>query len=252
MLEVRKWVFALDMYQLLERCQALVFNLDGRTPDDGSVVETAAAFTAGKPIVIFKTTPITMLAGADNPMVEGLSTSWTSRDGSGRAPGGHRRRRRDEQAAVRLRRPAQRGGADGRGQGGLGRAGGAARAAEGDPSGGSSGSWRSPRSCSAAASRSASSARPRSASPREASDDLPHVPVIGAAAAAQDGELRQLGAQLCVTRAEVDRIALVELLGLVQLRVALARGVGAQTANPVAAMPLRCRARPRSGSGARS
>jgi nucleoside 2-deoxyribosyltransferase len=76
MLRVRKWVFALDMFQLLKRCQALVFNLDGRTPDDGSVVETAAAFTAGKPIVIYKTTPITMLAGADNPMVEGLSTNW--------------------------------------------------------------------------------------------------------------------------------------------------------------------------------
>src|SRR3954447_19767601 len=76
MLEVRKWVFALDMYQLLDRCQALVFNLDGRTPDDGSVVETAAAFTAGKPIVIYKSSPITMLAGADNPMVTGLSSSW--------------------------------------------------------------------------------------------------------------------------------------------------------------------------------
>jgi nucleoside 2-deoxyribosyltransferase len=77
MAHVRKWVFALDMYQLLERCHALVFNLDGRTPDDGSVVETAAAFTAGKPIVIYKTTPITMLAGTDNPMVEGLSSTWS-------------------------------------------------------------------------------------------------------------------------------------------------------------------------------
>jgi len=77
MLQVRKWVFALDMFQLLERCGSLVLNLDGRVPDDGSVVETAAAFTAGKPIVIYKTTPITMLAGADNPMVEGLSTSWS-------------------------------------------------------------------------------------------------------------------------------------------------------------------------------
>jgi nucleoside 2-deoxyribosyltransferase len=74
---VRKWVFALDMYQLLERCHAIVFNLDGRVPDDGSVVETAAAFAAGKPIVIYKTTPITMLAGTDNPMVEGLSTTWS-------------------------------------------------------------------------------------------------------------------------------------------------------------------------------
>ena len=76
MLMVRKWVFALDMFQLLGRCQSVVFNLDGRVPDDGSVVETASAFTAGKPIVIYKTTPITMLAGADNPMVQGLSSTW--------------------------------------------------------------------------------------------------------------------------------------------------------------------------------
>ncbi|MEA2418477.1 MAG: hypothetical protein QOE60_683 [Thermoleophilaceae bacterium] len=86
MLQVRKWVFALDMFQLLERCQSLVFNLDGRTPDDGSVVETSAAFAAGKPIVIFKTTPITMLAGADNPMVEGLSTSWSYVGGAAAVP----------------------------------------------------------------------------------------------------------------------------------------------------------------------
>jgi nucleoside 2-deoxyribosyltransferase len=86
MLQVRKWVFALDMFQLLDRCQALVFNLDGRSPDDGSVVETAAAFAAGKPIVIFKTTPITMLAGADNPMVEGLSGSWSYVDAAKAVP----------------------------------------------------------------------------------------------------------------------------------------------------------------------
>jgi nucleoside 2-deoxyribosyltransferase len=77
---VRKWVFALDMFQLLERCKSLVLNLDGRVPDDGSVVETAAAFTAGKPIVIYKTTPITMLAGTDNPMVQGLSSTWSYED----------------------------------------------------------------------------------------------------------------------------------------------------------------------------
>ena len=107
MLEVRKWVFALDMFQLLERCQSLVFNLDGRTPDDGSVVETAAAFTAGKPLVIYKTSPITMLAGADNPMVTGLSSSWKYvEQGSGRAAGG--RGRGGGGQALRLRRPAQR------------------------------------------------------------------------------------------------------------------------------------------------
>lgn len=73
---IRKMVFAMDMYQLLERCDSLVFCMDGRVPDDGSVSETAAAFAAGRPIVIYKTTPITMLANRDNPMVEGLSYAW--------------------------------------------------------------------------------------------------------------------------------------------------------------------------------
>jgi len=73
---IRQIVFCMDMYQLLGPCKSLVFNMDGRVPDEGSVSETAAAFTAGKPIVIYKTTPITMLGGEDNPMLSGLSMNW--------------------------------------------------------------------------------------------------------------------------------------------------------------------------------
>lgn len=74
---VRKVTYSLDIYQLIGRCTALVFNMDGRVPDGGSLVETAIAYAAGKPMVIYKTTPITMLAGTDNPMIEGLSTEWS-------------------------------------------------------------------------------------------------------------------------------------------------------------------------------
>ena len=69
-------VFSMDEYQLLARCKALVFNMDGRVPDEGSVSETAAAFAAGQPIVIYKTTPISMLGGMDNPMISGLVMNW--------------------------------------------------------------------------------------------------------------------------------------------------------------------------------
>ena len=86
MARVRKWVFALDVFQLLGRCESLVFNLDGRVPDDGSVMETSAAFTAGRPLVIYKTTPITMLANADNPMIEGLSSTWSYVDDVAKVP----------------------------------------------------------------------------------------------------------------------------------------------------------------------
>ena len=73
---VREIVFSMDVYQLLSRCQSVVFNMDGRVPDDGSVVEAAAAFASGRPIVIWKSTPITMLGGTDNPMVSGLAMNW--------------------------------------------------------------------------------------------------------------------------------------------------------------------------------
>jgi nucleoside 2-deoxyribosyltransferase len=73
---LREVVFAMDMYQLLSRCNSLVLNLDGRVPDEGSVSETSAAWASGQAVVIFKTTPITMLGGFDNPMVDGLSVNW--------------------------------------------------------------------------------------------------------------------------------------------------------------------------------
>jgi nucleoside 2-deoxyribosyltransferase len=68
--------FALDIFQIVERCNSLVFNMDGRVPDEGSVVEAAVAFATCKPIVTFKTTPVTILGGYDNPMVQGLTTNW--------------------------------------------------------------------------------------------------------------------------------------------------------------------------------
>jgi hypothetical protein len=68
--------FALDIFNVLKRCDALVFNMDGRVPDGGSVVEASVAYTGGKPLVIYKNTPISELSGFDNPMITGLSSSW--------------------------------------------------------------------------------------------------------------------------------------------------------------------------------
>ncbi|MCH8223164.1 MAG: nucleoside 2-deoxyribosyltransferase, partial [Chloroflexi bacterium] len=42
-------IFALDVYQLAIDCDALVWNLNGRTPDEGAVSEAAIAWTLGKP-----------------------------------------------------------------------------------------------------------------------------------------------------------------------------------------------------------
>jgi nucleoside 2-deoxyribosyltransferase len=71
---VRRAIFALDVYQIVERCEALVFNMNGRVPDEGGVAEAAIAFSTGRPVVLYKEDARSAFDGFDNPMVSGLST----------------------------------------------------------------------------------------------------------------------------------------------------------------------------------
>ncbi|MFM0597018.1 MULTISPECIES: nucleoside 2-deoxyribosyltransferase [Paraburkholderia] len=65
-------IFSLDTYQLLQRCDVVVANLNGRVADEGTVVEASLAWHAGKPLVLFKADARSMLGGSDNPMLGGL------------------------------------------------------------------------------------------------------------------------------------------------------------------------------------
>ena len=74
---VTRAVVALDVYQTIEACQCTVLNLDGRVPDEGSLVESTLAWCVGHPVVPYKTSAITELDGHDNPMIGALS-GWAS------------------------------------------------------------------------------------------------------------------------------------------------------------------------------
>jgi nucleoside 2-deoxyribosyltransferase len=65
-------IFSLDIYQVLVGCDALVANLNGRVPDEGTVSEAAMAWSNGKPVVGFKADTRTAFDGQDNPLVSGL------------------------------------------------------------------------------------------------------------------------------------------------------------------------------------
>src|SRR5688572_18145123 len=76
-LDVAQWMarqatFALDVQQVLLECDGTVVNLNGRVPDEGAVVEGAIAWTAGKPVVLFKDDARSKIDGLDNPLVAGL------------------------------------------------------------------------------------------------------------------------------------------------------------------------------------
>jgi nucleoside 2-deoxyribosyltransferase len=70
---LQRAIFSLDVYQLLKGCDAVVANINGRVPDEGTVVEAALAWLSGKPLVLYKADARALLDGADNPMLAGLS-----------------------------------------------------------------------------------------------------------------------------------------------------------------------------------
>lgn len=69
---MRRAIFAVDVYQLVEGCDAVVWNLNGRVPDEGAVVEATLAFATGKPLVAYKDDARSVFDGHDNPMLTGL------------------------------------------------------------------------------------------------------------------------------------------------------------------------------------
>lgn len=66
-------IFSLDVYELIERCNAVVCNLNGRVPDEGMIVEAALAYGAGKPLVLFKDDVRAPFGGYDNSMLTSLA-----------------------------------------------------------------------------------------------------------------------------------------------------------------------------------
>ena len=65
-------IFALDVYQLAADCDAMVWNLNGRVPDEGAVSEAAIAWTLGKPLIAYKDDVRSLIAGRYNPLLVGL------------------------------------------------------------------------------------------------------------------------------------------------------------------------------------
>ena len=70
-------IFALDVYHLLSWSEVLVANLNGRVPDEGTIVEATLAWHSRKALVFYKADSRSALDGSDNPMLTGLSDFQT-------------------------------------------------------------------------------------------------------------------------------------------------------------------------------
>lgn len=79
--------FALEIYRVARVCDCLVFNMNGRVPDDGGAFLAGAAFTLGKPVILYKRDHRTKLYGNDNAMISGLSFDFKAVSEAARLPG---------------------------------------------------------------------------------------------------------------------------------------------------------------------
>lgn len=73
-------VFALDVYQVAAGCGSLVFNMNGRVPDEGGVAELTLAWTLGKPVVLYKEDARSAISARDNPLIVGQCDFTTLAD----------------------------------------------------------------------------------------------------------------------------------------------------------------------------
>ncbi len=71
---MKKIIFCIDIYQLLEVCDTTVANLNGRVPDEGTVVEASCSWMYGKPTFLYKNDSrgFPHIDGCDNIMLQGV------------------------------------------------------------------------------------------------------------------------------------------------------------------------------------
>jgi nucleoside 2-deoxyribosyltransferase len=72
---ISRATFALDISKILD-CDCFVFNLNGRVPDEGGVVETGVAFATGKPVVIYREDRRDHDGPAHNPVLAGAACGF--------------------------------------------------------------------------------------------------------------------------------------------------------------------------------
>lgn len=67
-------IFALDIFQIVQCCHAIVVNLNGRIPDEGAIVEASIAYSCNKPVLFYKNDARAPFHGRDNAMILGLTS----------------------------------------------------------------------------------------------------------------------------------------------------------------------------------
>ncbi|MDD5713169.1 MAG: nucleoside 2-deoxyribosyltransferase, partial [Smithellaceae bacterium] len=84
---LRKAIFASECYQIIAGRDALLYVMNGRVPEEGSVFKTALAWATGKPLAIYKNDNRSTFHGNDNSMITGLTVRFRTVNAMRKIPG---------------------------------------------------------------------------------------------------------------------------------------------------------------------
>ena len=76
--DLARSLFSINVFRLLEKCEAVIFSMNGRVPDAGGIVVSAVAAVSGIPVVIYKQDYRSTFHGHDNAMITGLSRTFST------------------------------------------------------------------------------------------------------------------------------------------------------------------------------
>lgn len=83
---VRLSLFVVEVFQLVSRCGCVVFNVNGRVPEEEGCFQSAFAFAVGRPVVLYKRDVRSAFHGKDNAMISGLSMGFSTAGSLGTIP----------------------------------------------------------------------------------------------------------------------------------------------------------------------
>lgn len=70
------YIYYFQLYNIFKYSDILIYNMNGRVPDMGALLQTSLFYSSGKPLIIYKNDHRSKIFGIDNSMITGLTQNF--------------------------------------------------------------------------------------------------------------------------------------------------------------------------------
>lgn len=72
----QNYIYYSQLYNIFKYSNILIYNMNGRVPDMGALLQTSLFYSSGRPIIIYKNDHRSKIFGMDNSMITGLTPEF--------------------------------------------------------------------------------------------------------------------------------------------------------------------------------